>query len=182
MKRKFLEDLGLTKEQIDSIMAVNGEDIEKAKGDLADLKTQLETANNTIKERDTQLEELKKVDAQALQDEITKLQTANKEQAEKHEAEMKDFKLTSAIKAAITNAQDLDLVTSLIDKSKLIISDDGKVTGLDEQVKALQESKGFLFKETQTSGFTPIQGNNPPMTGDEAMAQQINSILGITQQ
>ena len=35
MKRKFLEDLGLTKEQVDAVMAENGSDIEAAKGDLA---------------------------------------------------------------------------------------------------------------------------------------------------
>ena len=48
MKRKFLEDLGLEKEIIDSIMAENGKDVEKAKGDYDDLKEQLETATTTI--------------------------------------------------------------------------------------------------------------------------------------
>ena len=34
MKRKFLEDMGLTKEQVDSILDENSQDICKAKGDL----------------------------------------------------------------------------------------------------------------------------------------------------
>ena len=34
MKRKFLEDMGLTKEQVDSILDENSQDIGKAKGDL----------------------------------------------------------------------------------------------------------------------------------------------------
>ena len=33
MKRSFLEELGLTKEQIDSIMSENGNDINAAKAD-----------------------------------------------------------------------------------------------------------------------------------------------------
>lgn len=58
------------------------------------------------------------------------------------------MQLTSAIKLAIADsAQDCDLVAGLVDKTKLILGDDGKVTGLDEQVKSLKESKGFLFKE-----------------------------------
>ena len=55
MKRKFLEDLGLTKEQIDSVMAENGRDIEAEKekvttttAELEDLKNQLKEANSTI--------------------------------------------------------------------------------------------------------------------------------------
>ena len=41
MKRRFLEDLGLTKEQIDSIMSENGKDINAAKSDYDALKEEL---------------------------------------------------------------------------------------------------------------------------------------------
>lgn len=180
MQRKMLEDLGLTKEQIDSIMAVNGEDIEKAKGDLKDVKEQLKAAQDTIKERDTQIEGLKKVDAEGLQAKITELQETNKQAQEKYEADLKDFKLTSAIKSNLTNAQDLDLVSNLIDKSKLILAEDGTVTGLAEQVKGLQESRPYLFKETQISGFKPNATNTNQQTAEEtAMQNQINQILGL---
>lgn len=180
MQRKFLEDLGLTKEQIDSIMAVNGEDIEKAKGDLKDVKEQLKAAQDTIKERDTQIEGLKKVDAEGLQAKITELQETNKQAQEKYEADLKDFKLTSAIKSNLTNAQDLDLVSNLIDKSKLMLAEDGTVTGLAEQVKGLQESRPYLFKETQISGFKPNATNTNQQTAEEtAMQNQINQILGL---
>ena len=180
MQRKFLEDMGLTKEQIDSIMDINGQDINKAKGDLQDVKTQLKQAQDTIKERDTQLTELKKVDGEALQAKITELQEANKQAQAQYEADLKDFKLTSAIKSNLTNAQDLDLVSSLIDKSKLLLAEDGTVTGLTEQVKALQENKPYLFKEVQVSGFKPNTANSTQQTADQAaMQQQINQILGI---
>ena len=42
MKRKFLEDMGLTKEQVDIIMAENGNDIEAAKGEMEQAKAELE--------------------------------------------------------------------------------------------------------------------------------------------
>ena len=34
MKRKFLEDMGLSKEQVDNIMAENGRDIEAIKKEI----------------------------------------------------------------------------------------------------------------------------------------------------
>ena len=68
-----------------------------------------------------------------------------------HKAEIADMKMTNAIQAAIGNmAQDVGLVAGLLDKSKLILSDDGKLTGLEDQIKGLKESKPFLFKEGET--------------------------------
>ena len=49
MKRKFLEDLGIEKEAIEKIMAENGADIERAKGDTEALKTQLNETQEKLK-------------------------------------------------------------------------------------------------------------------------------------
>ena len=81
---------------------------------------------------------------------------------------MKDLKLSTAIKLALgDSAQDADLVAGLFDKSKLIMSDDGKITGLDEQMKALKKEKAFLFKEEkapqpQIKGGKPAEGKGTP--------------------
>ncbi|MDU1453156.1 MAG: phage scaffolding protein [Paeniclostridium sordellii] len=132
--------------------------VEKTKFDeVKQAKKQLET---DVKDRDTQLETLKKSagDNATLNQQIEQLQNDNKKKDEEYQAELKDLKLTNAIKLAITDsAQDIDLVTGLIDKSKLILSEDGKVTGLDEQITGLKESKSFLFKPTETTDNTIIQ-------------------------
>ena len=49
MKRKFLEDMGLSKEQVDSIMDENGRDIEAMKSERDNYKSQLTTAQETLK-------------------------------------------------------------------------------------------------------------------------------------
>lgn len=150
MKRKFLEDLGLEKEVIDKIMDENGNDVNTAKADYENLKQQLETAGQQITERDKQLETLKKSagDNEALSQQIAELQAENKAAKDKHEADMKELKLDTAIKLCIAGkVHDEDITAGLFDKTKLILSDDGKITGLEEQMKALRESKSFLFKE-----------------------------------
>ena len=56
MTRKQLEDLGLTKEQADSVMKINGDDIENAKGasetDLKNLQTEVAGLKEQVSERD----------------------------------------------------------------------------------------------------------------------------------
>lgn len=162
MQRKFLEDLGLAKEAIDKILDENSADIGKAKGEYDELKQKLTTSETQIKERDAQLESLKKSagDNEALQKQIADLQVENRAAQEKFEEDMKDLRLSTAIKLTLGNsAQDTDLVAGLFDKSKLLLADDGKVTGLDEQLKTIKESKPFLFKESnpaKPSGFRPL--------------------------
>ena len=58
----------------------------------------------------------------------------------------------------------MDLVANLVDTSKLILSDDGKVTGLDEQIKVLKTEKSFLFKPDGDPKYKyePKQGEGAP--------------------
>ena len=143
-------------------------DLETAKanaGDNEDLKNQLEAAIQKQKE-----------DAKAFDEQFKELQISN------------------AIKLAIADkAQDADLVAGLFDKTKLILGDDGKVTGLDEQLKDLQENKAFLFKPVENTdpkpqpGFkfgnpnpnpTPEPGQRPSMK--DAIAARLQAQMGQT--
>lgn len=134
---------------------------------LAETKKQLDI---DIAERDKQLEALKKIDAAGLQAEITRLQGENKTNKEKYENDMKDLSLTNAIKLAVAGkVHDEVLVAGLFDKTKLILGQDGKITGLDEQLNALKESKKFLFTEEEPGGTGGSKGNGgkkPPVNED----------------
>ncbi len=137
--------------------------IEKTKFDeLTTAKTNLETQ---IKERDKQLTELKKTagNKEDFEAKIKKLQDDNKAAKIKYDEEIKNLRVDSAIKLKITTtAQDVDIVAGLLDKNKLIVSYDGSVTGLDEQIKTLKESKPFLFKEAgKPQDYKPNTGGNP---------------------
>lgn len=169
MKRKFLEDFGIEKEAIDKIMAENESDINTIKAEQESLKKQLEVVHQQLVERDSQLEELKKNsgDNAELKAQLETLQAENKAAKQKYEQDRKNLKLDTAIQLAIgETAQDIDLVAGLVDKSKLILSGDGKVTGIEEQLKTLKETKSFLFKQEtkqpQIKGSTPISGTGTP--------------------
>ena len=164
MERKFLEGLELeggvklSKEVIDKIMDENGKDINKAKGDLEDVQGELKKAKETIKERDKQLDSLKDVDVEKLNETIEILKKENKDKDEKYAGELKDIKLTNAIKLAIAGkVHDEDMAASLFDKSKLVLTDEGKVAGLDEQLEVIKKDKGFLFKTDKVDTHIMIQ-------------------------
>ena len=72
MKRKFLEDMGLTKEQVDSILDENSQDIGKVKGDLDTANQEITSLREQIVDRDNKLETLKNStgDVQAVLDAI----------------------------------------------------------------------------------------------------------------
>ena len=163
MKRKFLEELGLEKDAVDKIMAENGADIETAKSDYETLKQERDTMAAQVAERDRQLETLKNSagDIEALKQQIITLQADNQAAKEKYDADMKELKLSTAIKLALgDSAQDAELVAGLFDKSKLILSEEGKVTGLEEQLKFLKKEKSFLFKEEKPAAVQ-IKGGKP---------------------
>ena len=194
MKTEFLKGLGLTDDQIKSVMAENGKDINEIKAKLDDSNNAKTKLEEDLKERDTQLENLKKSagDNEELKKQIETLQNENKAAKEKYEADLKELQITNAIKLAIADsAQDVDLVAGLFDKSKLILDDGGKVTGLEEQLKGIKESKGFLFKPQEnnnTNNQQPKPGfvfgapeNNPPEKGErmsmkEAIAAKLQGI------
>lgn len=119
----------------------------------------------SLADRDKQLDGLKKSagDNETLKQQIKDLQEKNKAAAAEYEAKMKDLRMNTAIQLAVSkDAQDTDIVAGRIDKSKLILGEDGKITGLDEQVKALKESKGFLFKQgSPGGGYQPKGGGDP---------------------
>ena len=179
MKRKFLEDMGLTKEQVDQILDENSQDIGKAKGDADTVQTKLNNAESEITtlkgqvtERDGQLETLKKStgDVESMKKQIETLQTENKTKDDTHAAELKQLKVDSAVNAAITSAKGLNakaIKALLNDLDKAELGDDGTVKGLAAQLEALAkaEDSKMLF-ETQTTK-TKVKGAKPGESGNE---------------
>lgn len=150
MKRDFLKDFDLTKEQIDAIMDEHGKGIENAKSELKDLETQIETLKTQLKERDTQINDLKKSNAsnEDLKKQIEEMQEQNKTKDAEHKAELNRLKIDSAIELALKDAKNVKAVKSLLtDVDKFEFAEDGTVKGLKEQIEALKKSDAYLFND-----------------------------------
>lgn len=178
MKRKFLEDMGLEKEQVDKILDENSQDIGKAKGDSEKIQKDLDAANaeveslkGQISDRDKQLETLKNStgDVEGMKQEIAKLQADNKAKDDAHAAEIKQLKIDAAIDSALTGAKaknNTAVKALLKDLNKAELAEDGTIKGLAEQIEALQKSDAYLF-DTTTKKQTQVKGAKPGESGNE---------------
>ena len=178
MKRKFLEDMGLEKEQVDKILDENSQDIGKAKGDSEKIQKDLDAANaeveslkGQISDRDKQLETLKNStgDVEGMKQEIAKLQADNKAKDDAHAAEIMQLKIDAAIDSALTGAKaknNTAVKALLKDLDKAELAEDGTIKGLAEQIEALQKSDAYLF-DTTTKKQTQVKGAKPGESGNE---------------
>lgn len=152
MKKAEFVALGISEEMAAKAEKASLEElagyVEKSKHD--EVAGENKTLRTQVAERDRQLETLKSAagDNEELKKQIGTLQAENAQAKKNYEAEVKELKLTTAIKLAVAGkVHDEDIAAGLFDRSKLILGEDGKVTGLDEQLKAMQKEKAFLFKE-----------------------------------
>lgn len=164
MKKEDLIAMGLSDEQADAVVGKYGAMIPKERFD--EVNNAKKTLEEQVETHESQLKELqgKAKGNEELQAEITKLQENQKQAKEQYEQQLKDERLSTALKLALTGkVHDVDLVVSLIDKEQIELDEKGNITkGLDEQRKTLQESKSFLFvpeKQQPTfKGWNPASG------------------------
>lgn len=167
MTRKQLEDLGLTKEQADSIMKINGDDIENAKSasvaEIKNLQTEVSGLKTQVTDRDKQLETLKTAagDNETLTKQIADLQAENSKVKETHESEMNQLKVDFAVEKALTGAKakNIKAVKALLDLTDAKLDKDGTVKGLAEQIEKLTaaDDTKFLFDAAQQQTFKGFQ-------------------------
>ena len=190
MKREWLKEKcpNLTDAEIDAIMAENGSDINKAKGDTKkleeDLKTlkgekknlegQLETANGTI-------EDLKKSnpDVEALQTKIKEHEATIVQKEKEYKAEVTKLarEVINTELIGKYKAKNAKAVMALIDEFEAKDDADYK-TLLDSKLKALSEADDtkFMFGEAQPKQtYNPNGGGDPGKEGlGVSMAVQRN--------
>lgn len=178
MTRKQLEDLGLTKEQADSVMKINGDDIENAKGtastEIKNLQTEVEGLKTQVGDRDKQLETLKASagDNADLKKQIEDLQTENATAKANHESELNRLKIDFAVEKALTGAKakNIKAVKALLELNDAKLDKDGNVKGLAEQIEKLTsgDDTKFLFEvQKQTKQQQNFKGFQPGASGEQ---------------
>lgn len=122
-------------------------------------KAKFNEANNTVKTLQQQVQtltaELETAKAAAgettaLNEKIAQLTKDVQDRDTKIQAIGVDYDVKDAIRGA--KARDVDIVFGLVDRSKVKRGKDGKLTGVDEQIKAIREGKSFLFEDDNPGG------------------------------
>lgn len=178
MTRKQLEDLGLTKEQADSVMKINGDDIENAKGtaatEIKNLQTEVDGLKTQVGDRDKQLETLKASagDNADLKKQIEDLQTENATAKANHESELNQLKIDFAVEKALTGAKakNIKAVKALLELNDAKLDKDRNVKGLAEQIEKLTsgDDTKFLFEaQKQTKQQQNFKGFQPGASGGQ---------------
>lgn len=136
---------------------------------------EMDTANDTIKE-------LKKNngDNETLQKTIKAHEDTIKQLKAEHDVELKGMRIDSAITKLLADskAKHPDLLAGKFDREKLLVSDDGKVTGLDEQLKGLKETYKDMFTQT-VAGREPANPDTK-YTGNTTFESLVNSADTMT--
>ncbi|MGM1047608.1 MAG: phage scaffolding protein [Bacillota bacterium] len=188
---ELLKKLGVAETEVDKIDAEVRKELPKHFVPKAQYNETVEArkkAEKDVTDRDKQIEDLGKAAglSEELKQQIQTLQGENQAAKEQYEADLKDIKINNAISAALTGkVHNEKVVTGLIDKNKLVIGDDGKIVGLDEQLTGLKTSDDYLFKPEdsgqgqQQPGFRVGGGGQGSGSGTN---EQIASIFGNTKQ
>lgn len=177
MEKEDLIAMGLTEEQAKKVMdSLDRNFVTKTR--FSEVNEENKTLKQSVADRDKQLEDLKKSsdDNAELKKQIETLQQQNAEQQKAHEAELKQLKLDNAIDTALTaaGAKNVKAVKPFIDTTKIKLGEDGKLTGLDEQLKEVQKTEGYLFVEKQQKQQT-FKGFQPGASGDVKPRTEIDA-------
>lgn len=96
-----------------------------------------------------------------------------KQFAQEKENAILELKIQYAALDALRNANsvDPDLAFTLLDKSKLAFGEDGKLTGIEEQLTTMKENKSYLFAQGKATRDT-----TPGGTGKTGGGSQFESV------
>lgn len=166
MKTEELVELGLSKEQVDKVFALNGKDIEATKAKFADydtIKTQLGEANTKLEGFDPEWK--------------SKVEQAERER----DAKISDMEFQNLLTATITGAKgrNAKAVMALLDVDALKASKNQE-SDIKAALDELKKENGFLFESVPPAktGMTHQGGTEEvPNKNDEANAA-IRAVLG----
>lgn len=168
MTKETLMELGLSEEQASKVMdGLNGSYVTKSR--FNEVNTELQQAKATLKERDGQLEALKKStgDSKVLQEQITQLQADNAQKDKDHAAEIRKIRVESAVSKALTDAKAINpdtvkpLLAAFLEKADM--DDDGTIPGLADEIGKLTngETTSFLFRADSAAAAPSVSGASP---------------------
>lgn len=186
MKREELKELGLTDEQIGSIMALHGVTVNELNSRVSTAEQQATQYQEQLEKNQNELNDFK-ANAKGNEDltkQLEDLQSRFDEIKTSSEQQIADLKKSSAIDLALTQAgaKNIKAAKALLDSESLELTDEG-LKGLDDQLAALKESDGYLFGQSEQVPPNP-DGKKATFSGNASSGQNVEEdvfakVLGV---
>lgn len=175
MKREELKELGLTDEQIGSIMALHGVTVNELNSRVSTAEQQATQYQEQLEKNQNELNDFK-ANAKGNEDltkQLEDLQSKFDEIKTSSEQQIADLKKSSAIDLALTQAgaKNIKAAKALLDSESLELTDEG-LKGLDDQLAALKESDGYLFGQSEQVPPNP-DGKKATFSGNASSGQNV---------
>lgn len=185
MKKEELLALGITEEQADKVLAMNGKDIEKHKNAAEAAKGQVTTLTQQLADRDKDLTDLKgkATDVEAVQQKLDDLQKKYDTDTQAFQKQIADREYSDALSAAFagekvaftSKAAERSIRESLMG-DRLTLKD-GKLEGFADRLKALRDSDPDAFQsEKPDPSFSGHTGAGGPPAGLSRAAQAARTL------
>ncbi|WP_142423310.1 MULTISPECIES: phage scaffolding protein [Bacteria] len=173
MKREELKGLGLTDEQIGSVMALHGVTVNELNSKVSTAEQQATQYQEQLEKNQNELNDFK-ANAKGNEDltkQLEDLQSRFDEIKTSSEQQIADLKKSSAIDLALTQAgaKNIKAAKALLDGESLELTDEG-LKGLDDQLAALKESDGYLFGQSEQVPPNPA-GKKATFSGNASSGQ-----------
>lgn len=175
MKREELKELGLTDEQIGSVMALHGVTVNELNSRVSTAEQQATQYQEQLEKNQNELNDFK-ANAKGNEDltkQLEDLQSRFDEIKTSSEQQIADLKKSSAIDLALTQAgaKNIKAAKALLDSESLELTDEG-LKGLDEQLAALKESDSYLFGSNEPVPPNP-EGKKATFGGNPSSGQNV---------
>ena len=141
-------------------------------------------AEALVKERDKQLEDVKKStgENEELKKQIEQLQADNKTAKAEYEANIKKMQIDNAVQTALKDAGAKNVTATIAllkDLDKAELAEDGTIKGLAEQIQELQKSESYLFNvksepQPKPTGATPANSGSTTHVPGTITKEQFN--------
>ena len=176
LTRKLLKGMGLTDEQVDTIIEAHTDTVDGLKADVSKYKTDAEKLSDVQKE----LDDLKAKGDDGWKEKHDKLKgdfDTYKKDVEAKETHSKKVEAYKAIlKDANLSEKGIEKAIKYAEWDKIELEEDGKLKGANDHIKAVKEEWAEYVTTTTTTG---AKTSNPPANNGTGTGKTKEEIMAI---
>lgn len=155
--KELLSKLDIEEEKAIQILQLFEKSVSSKNNEYEELKKINAQKELQLKGLEKDLEELKRIDANKMNEELEKIRLKNEELQELHKKEITALKIENAIENQLlkNRSKNNKAVKALLDMGKISISNDGEIIGLNDQISSLvlNEDTKFLFHDIEENSI-----------------------------